>query len=139
MLCDDHVHIRELAMRRILAAREEEKSTSLRKFQVPTINCNASNYIDMIDWRLLPKFDPPLFINGQTTDIKTCIQNKTFPPLDFVKYPCHTQAVERSIRLVSEASSAVSGEDARDGFIRARIQSRGIMKSFNTKREYNLN
>ena len=30
---------------------------------------------------------------------------------------CHTQAVEKAIQLVSEASAAVVGKEARDGFI----------------------
>jgi len=36
-------------------------------------------------------------------------------------FPCHTQAVERAVKLVTDASTAVCGESARDGFIRARI------------------
>ena len=37
------------------------------------------------------------------------------------QFPCHTQDTERCIRLVTEASAAVCGEAARNGFIRARI------------------
>jgi len=32
-------------------------------------------------------------------------------------FPCHTQSVERSVKLVTDASIAVCGESARDGFI----------------------
>ena len=53
-------------------------------------------------------------------------------------FPCHTQATERCIRLVTEASAKVSGQTARDGFIRAGIASRQIMKTFNTKSEFHL-
>lgn len=53
-------------------------------------------------------------------------------------FPCHTQAVERAVKLVTDASTAVCGESARDGFIRARIELRAIMPSFNTKKEYKL-
>jgi len=60
------------------------------------------------------------------------------PQIDFPKYPCHTQAVERCVKLVTEASSAVCGASARDGFIRVRLESRGLMPSFNTKREYKV-
>ncbi|KAF2903508.1 hypothetical protein ILUMI_02675 [Ignelater luminosus] len=36
--------------------------------------------------------------------------------------PCHTQAVERCIKLVTEASQAVCGDDVRDGFIGVRLK-----------------
>ena len=40
-------------------------------------------------------------------------------PFQPPKYKCHTQAVERAVKLVTEAASSVVGEEARDGFIRA--------------------
>ena len=36
-------------------------------------------------------------------------------------FPCHTQAVERAIKLVTEVSSSVLVEE-REGFIRVRIE-----------------
>ncbi|KAK4879050.1 hypothetical protein RN001_004865 [Aquatica leii] len=56
--------------------------------------------------------------------------------IEILKFPCHTQAVERCIKLVTEASSLVCGAEARDGFIRARISSRTAMPKFNTKSEF---
>ncbi|XP_050500881.1 neuroligin-3-like [Diabrotica virgifera virgifera] len=38
--------------------------------------------------------------------------------------------------MVTEASMSVIGESARDGFIRAKIKSRSIMPSFETKKDY---
>ena len=37
------------------------------------------------------------------------------------RIPCHTQAVERGVRLVTEASQSVCSEKARIGFIKNRI------------------
>lgn len=54
-------------------------------------------------------------------------------PLAVPDYPCHTQAVERGVRLVSEASQSVIGQEARDGFIRQRIQARKELKSHASK------
>ena len=51
-------------------------------------------------------------------------------------FPCHTQGVERCIKLVTEASVEVCGYDGRDGYIRARFASRQIMPSFNTKSQF---
>ena len=51
------------------------------------------------------------------------------------EYPCHTQAVERAVRLVSEAASVI-GDDARDVFIRQRIQSGKELKMHATKKDF---
>ena len=56
--------------------------------------------------------------------------------IDIVKYPCNTQAVERCIKLVTEASAAVCGHDARDGFIRSRIASISALPTFENKRQF---
>src|SRR6218665_3648897 len=54
----------------------------------------------------------------------------------FSRFPCRTQAVERCVKVVTEASAAVCGVKAGEGFIRARLESRRIMPTFNTKKEY---
>ena len=53
-------------------------------------------------------------------------------------FPCHTQAVERCIKLVTEASQSVCGENRRDGFIRSRKESRKRIPYFNTKKDFLL-
>ncbi len=56
--------------------------------------------------------------------------------LAFESFPCHTQSVERCVKLITEAAAAVSGELNRDGFIRARIQSRELMPQCEAKLDY---
>ena len=58
------------------------------------------------------------------------------PVIDFPKYPCHTQAVKRCVKLVTEASSAACDVKDRDGFIRVRLESKQIMSYFNSKSQY---
>jgi hypothetical protein len=53
-----------------------------------------------------------------------------------LELPCHTQAVERCIKLVTEASAAVCGTAARDGFIRVRNEARNKMPRFETKNNF---
>ena len=55
-----------------------------------------------------------------------------------LEHPCHNQAVERHIKLVTEASAAVTGFEKRDGLIRQKIRSRRLMKAFNTKKQFNV-
>ena len=56
--------------------------------------------------------------------------------LNVEKYPLHTQAVERSIKLISEASLKVCGYEAREQFIKTRIASRNRIKIFESKKDY---
>ena len=56
--------------------------------------------------------------------------------LPFGRVPCHTQAVERGVKLVTVASQLVCGENARNGLIKNRIGSRQQMASFNNKKDY---
>ena len=51
-------------------------------------------------------------------------------------YPCHTQAVERGVKLVSEASAAAIGQEAREGFICQRIKERKVLNKFESKKDY---
>lgn len=56
-------------------------------------------------------------------------------PLVIPAYPVHTQAVERAVRTVTEACSAVVGEEARHGLIAAKIKHRQILPAINTKKD----
>lgn len=60
---------------------------------------------------------------------------KNGPPLnaDFNLFPCHTQALERCVKLVTGASQKICGADARDGYITTTLFSRSIMTDFSTK------
>ena len=50
------------------------------------------------------------------------IKNLIYNPLK-LRQDCHSQNVERHIKLVTEASLAVVGHDHRDGIIRNKIRS----------------
>nr|CAH7730300.1 unnamed protein product [Callosobruchus chinensis] len=79
---------------------------------------------------------PPVLANITNEDLKLFIENND--TLEFPRFPCHTQAVERCVKLVTEASSCVIGEEARDGFIRLRVKSREIMPHFHHKAEHKV-
>ena len=55
-----------------------------------------------------------------------------------VRVPCLSQAVERCIKLVSEASKQVYGKESRNGYIRATIKSRKIMPAYKSKQDFNF-
>ena len=53
-------------------------------------------------------------------------------------HPCHNQVVEQHMKLVTEASGSAAGHERRDGMIRQRIQSKKLIKSFETKKQFNF-
>jgi len=65
MIADERKYVRELGMRRILRARSE--AYGLRKFRIPALNFDATDYIDLIDWQETELTEPPLL-----TDIIIC-------------------------------------------------------------------
>ena len=139
MITDERKHIRELGLRRILKARTELTARiPVRVFTVPEINYNAEDYTELINWQSCNVTEPPLTVNISDVDITAFVKSKESPLIDFPRFPCHTQAVERCIKLVTEASAAVCGNTSRDGFIRARLEARSIMPVFNTKSEYRV-
>ena len=107
-------------------------SSTIRKYRLPKINFMAETYVDLIDWEASFLTEPPLTLEKTDAEISAFRDS----PFQVPKYPCHTQAVERAIRLVSEASTAVIGQEARNGFIRQRITARKELPTFETKKEY---
>ncbi|KAK5649767.1 hypothetical protein RI129_000796 [Pyrocoelia pectoralis] len=140
MLADSRTHIRELALRRILKAKLREAdvdSDVIRPFRVPVINFSAIDYVDLIDWQTCEITSPPVLQNFSVEDIEQLVFSDSEKMVELTSFPCHTQAVERCVKLVSEASLSVIGSGARDGFILANIQCRQKMPHFETKREFN--
>ena len=138
MVMDERQHVRELGLRRVLKARENCKGKTIRDFRVPTLDFNAIDYVDMIQWNVCNVTPPPLLRNVLDKEIEEMI--KTGRPLisDFNRFPCHTQAVERCIKLVTEASQSVCGTEARDGYIRSTLLSRSLMPEFSSKAAFNV-
>ena len=139
MLTDGRPHIRQLSLRRILKARSTEKSGEhVRKFCIPTLNFDAVNYEDMIDWSGAdtPVTEPPVMMRMTDTELKDLIKADVTPTVLFPRFPCHTQAVERCVKLVTEASAAVCCQKSRDGLIRVKIASRKLMPKFESKCDF---
>ena len=122
MLTDDRKHIRELAVRRIIRSRSEQYE--LRTFCIPKINFTVKDYIDLIHWQNTAISEPPILTNTSVTDLEMFVASGDVPVVDFPRYPCHAQSVERCVKLVTAASAAVCGVKARDRFIRVRLEFR---------------
>lgn len=126
---------RELAVRRIIKARTN-KQQEVRFFRVPAINFKATNYTELINWQECTVTEPPLTRDIEDAELQFMLKEKVVPVVYLEKYPCHTQAVERTVKLVTEASGKVCGAESRDGHIRARLQARANLPSFENKGQY---
>ena len=131
---DDSPTIRDFVLRRILKVRSS--SEELRLFSFPSPNLNASRYYEMIDWHNNLVSEPPATKMIPDEELKRLIINKEKPSC-IPSFPCHTQAVERTIKLVTEASSSVVGEN-RDAFICAGMEGRKRLPAFKIKRDFKL-
>ena len=100
----------------------------------------------MIRWSENDVTEPPLLKHISSDSLKDFIRkaseaepnSKLDQVIDFPRLPCHTQAVERAVKLVTESAQNVCGSIAREGYIRAKIDSREKMPKFNTKKQFNV-
>lgn len=108
MIVDDRENIRELGYRRILKARKcASKEKTIRNFVPPKINFKDTHYTEIIDWCTCPLYSPPILRGVSDDEIKLLINSDTKSIRDIKEFPWHTQAVERCVKLVTEASSKV--------------------------------
>jgi hypothetical protein len=135
MLSDNKLSIRKFAYNKVIEARRNAPTNTLRQFIPPILNFNANNYTELIDWNQIDVTEPPMIKHIPDKDLKILIIQNSFKQ-NVQMYPCHTQATERCIKLVTQASQAVCSKRRRDGFIRVTIESRKKMKTFNTKSEF---
>nr|CAH7721997.1 unnamed protein product [Callosobruchus chinensis] len=132
MLTDPREHIRRLAVNRIKKARTNT-SKELRVFKAPKLNFDADDYIDIIDWQNINVTEPPI---TKALTIEELTEQSSHNTLNIGEYPCHTQAVERCVKVITDASLKVCGSEARDGYIRAKIDARKDLPSFENKAQY---
>ena len=135
MFASNEDEVRLKAIQTILSARKEShshSSTKVRQFVVPEINIEANNFYDMIDFSD-EVYEPPLLTRFKNNEIGELDSR----PLKLL-HPCHNQAVERHVKLVTEVARKVATFSRRDGLIRQRNRSRKIMKRFDCKNQFNV-
>lgn len=138
MLVDDRKEIRELAARRIKLSRQSPVAdySEVRKFRIPPLNFDAEDYHSLVNWQELPRTQPPMLKDVSDDEIEKAIQIPQKWTLD--DFPCHTQSVERHVKMVTEAAASVCGDMRRDGYIRAKILSRKCIPHFGTKKDWRI-
>lgn len=103
------------------------------------INFQARDYSDSKCGQSRRITEPPLIITTDEEELKLCLGEGNIKNSQYLKFPCHSKSVERTVRLVTEASNSVYGEEKRAVFIRERINSRTEIKKFIRKKGWSSN
>jgi hypothetical protein len=137
MLGDSRRNIRKQAVDHILRVRKKRKpEKEVRKFTVPKINFDAKSYQSIVQWKTSE--EPPVTMYLSNEELKQIVIDPGEILSDIKGMPCHTQSVERGIKLVTEAAKLVCGSENRDAMIKVKQTSRAKMPKFDSKKEYVL-
>ena len=79
--------------------------------------------------------EPRILKNLTLEQIETAVQD----PIIFPEYPCHSQTVERMVKLVTECCSSVYGQENQKEKVIAVLASRQSRKAYDTKKDYVVN
>ena len=82
-------------------------------FVIPSLNFESENYVGMINWDDAKITEPPLTTCMTDEMVNRCAQQR----LQLPSFPCHTQAVERTVKVVTEAAVKHFGYESRHGWI----------------------
>ena len=75
-------------------------SLDVRGFQVLKILLDANDFTEIIDWQTCRVSEPPITaFELSDEDLEAVIASVDAQVVDFPKFSCHTQAVERSLKL----------------------------------------
>ena len=113
--------------------REPRYSTGrlfVRLRRTSDISCDATRIGDLINWSE-DVSEPPLTCSLSTSELKNFIDS----PMKVPDWSCHTQSIERVIRMVTEASSKYFSHEKRDGGIRVQERSRRLMSRDESKQD----
>ncbi|GBM35771.1 hypothetical protein AVEN_253855-1, partial [Araneus ventricosus] len=92
------------------------------------------NYVDLIDWQACDVTPPTVLRYISCHELLKMIHYDV--PMEggfLIIFPSHTQAVERIVKLITEASRKRVGPQNRDRFIRATLESMEQSSEFGLK------
>ena len=98
---------------------------AVRIFRVPTLTGSEKSLFDLLNANEV-LHQPPLLRDVTFQDLKSRAAAESIG----WGYPCHSQAVERMVTSITEASKRVAGFERRDSFVRAQLKSRQEMPKF---------
>ncbi|GBO42300.1 hypothetical protein AVEN_240090-1, partial [Araneus ventricosus] len=77
----------------------------VRRDAIPAVKFRSKDYVDVIDWEACYVTPPTVLRHISCHELLKMIQDDVpMDGWDFIKLPSHTQAVERIVKLLTEAS-----------------------------------
>lgn len=134
MVFDQCESYRQKAISLIRNANKSQKT--VRKFELPPLNFNSTSCYNLINLNNVEITVPPMLSNLNVETLEHLYESDE--GIQISRIPCHSQAVERCVKLVTEGASSVT-EETRHGFNLNRIVSRKKMPKFDTKGDFALN
>ena len=130
MLCSSQQEERVWAVEKILQIRGKNPLGSMkpRARRLPKLNMKAKDLKGLISWK---EAHEPLLTCHLT---KEELHELKIMAMVVPYYSLHTQAIERAVKEVTQASEAVYGFDRRDGLIRAKAENRKLMPKLEGKK-----
>ena len=117
-------------------------------FSIPSLNLDPKAYHEAIEWPVWSSTgldceggeyaDPPLLKAVTDEEVNHFAENPLPAKYELPPVPCHSQAVERRVKLVSQASKKASSADQVDGIVRSTLLSKKGMPIFQSKRDYKV-
>lgn len=135
MSVDERLDVRIDALNKILKCRNE-KTSRVRDFKLQPLKFDAEDYTHLITWNEVS--EPPLFQSIPTHILSTLILERTDELKKLLDFPCHTQAVERHVKLMTRAAKLRCSAGARDSNVFNTLAHRKIMPFFETKKDYKV-
>ena len=118
MLMSDDICVREEALKLILSLREKPSTAPRINWISKDYNFDANNWWEMVDLKLKGVGEPAATIRYSTEELRSSLM--TGEKLSLPILPSHAQSVERAVKLTSEASACVYGQERRHQHIQAK-------------------
>ncbi|KAF2902013.1 hypothetical protein ILUMI_04178 [Ignelater luminosus] len=134
MIFDEQKNVRKLAARRISKARETRNSGPLWVLEVQKINLNALSHINLIDWQQQYS-QPSILRDVSNKTFHSLVESKSNDDVPFLRLPCHTQAVERSVKTVAAVSLPLFDKKSRESLIKTKFHCQKRMSNFESKKD----
>lgn len=126
-----HEFAREKAVEYLTDIRTSENG--FRKFAIPELNFDATSYFGMVNFNNLEITVPPMVANFNKDTLENLYKSDVGQKISQI--PCHSQAVERYVKTVSESASHVSAKQ-RNGVILNTLSSRAKIPKFSSKNKF---
>lgn len=102
--------------------------------KITSINFEATHWSTLIDLSQRGICEPAVAEDFSTNELLESLLNGT--ELKFPKLPAHSQGVERAVKLTTEASQIVYGQEARHKHIITKSLCHQIRPAFSSKGKY---